>query len=346
MSLAITYPDEFFTTTAAQHLKHLRSQQFRPNRLAAEFLQKAVNVDGGERVIIPFDVQEHSVTTQIVTGYEAADTNVQTIFAPGYDTWAFNTRPVIYSWVDDAKNSGSKKLIDIIKSRVENTELALMQQLERRLLRQQAIAAMSDINTLNGDDETGGFLEAGGGVTVGTQDNTVHNVSKLTYASLVGFQNQIGDASGDASANLIGALARIHNRVQEGTKDATQLSGFVSLDAAENFIRLTQSQAQYGQGAVDPIALTIKAAGLTYKQCSNMPDAGTVTGSNNDEWSFLIVDHAAIKLQILKGLKFAMTPWRDVGGGHDAKLCFFRFGGQLTIQDWRSSAVLIGADTY
>lgn len=343
MSVSITYPSEFFTTTAAHHLAHIRSAQFRPNRLAQNFLAKSVNVDGGERVIIPFDVQEHSAGTQIVTGYEAADTNVQGIFEPGWDTWAFHVRPVIYSWVDDLKNSGRSKMIDMIKSRVENTEMALMQNLERRLLRQAAIPTMSDINTLGGDDESGGFLER---AAVGSQNNTVHNISKSTYATLVGFQNQRYDAAGDASANLIAGLINLQNRIVDGTKDTMQLQGYCSLAGAENLIRVTQSQAQYGKGGDDPYALTVRAGGLNYIQCSNMPNAGTDTGSSDQEWSFLVVDHAAIKLQILKGQKFTMTPWRDVGGGHDAKICFFRFGGQLTIQDWRSSGFVYGADTY
>ncbi len=344
MSTSITYPSEFFTTTAANHLQHIRSQQFRPNRIAMDLCAAAERVDGGERVIIPFDVQEHSVTTQVVTGYEAADTNVQTIFEPGHDTWAFNFRPVIVSWVDDAKNTGRAQIIDLTKSRVENTEKALMQQFERRVLRQQAVAAMSDINTFNADDETGGFFISAAN---GSQTGTVHNFNRGTHSSHPGFQHEFYDMAGDASANALFALRHVSNRVRERTDDPLSLCGYMSLDFAENYLNVTQTQERYQEGGADAVAGTaVKAAGLTWKQTTNMPNAGSATGVANKEWSFLVIDKNCVKLKVLGNLKWQMTPFRPVGGGHEAQLAFFRFGGQTIITDWGSCGLGIGGDTY
>ena len=164
-----TYSPEFYTTTAVNHLAKIGTNQFRPNRFARDLLQNAEGVDGGISWEIPFDVDEHSVTTQVITGYEAADTNVKAIFTPGHDTPAFGMRPVIVSWVDDAKNSGSAARIKLTKSRVENTERSLMQQLERRVLRFAAGAPVTDANRYNGDAEAWGVLET---VAGGDRHNT------------------------------------------------------------------------------------------------------------------------------------------------------------------------------
>jgi hypothetical protein len=344
VSTTIVYPSEFFTTTAANHLKKMGTNQFVPNPLAEAFLKEADVSGGGERVIIPFDVQEHSKTTQIVSGYEAADTDVQTVLVPGNDTWAFNIRPVIFSWVDDAKNKGRHEIISIVETRTENTKLALMQELERRLLLFQTIAAMSDINTLNGDDEAGGFIE---NTAVGSQNNVVHGISKATFAALPGFQNKRFDAAGDASANILPGARSVTNRIANRTKDPTKLRLYVSEPSAEAWGDQVQTFSRYGEGDADPIGLRIRVNGMMGMQVLNMPRNGTVTGVSDQEWSFLWIDHNRIKLNLLRSdLGFGMTPFRDVGGGHDSKLAFFRFGGQLTVSDWGSSGLLFGADTF
>ena len=67
MSLSRTYSDEFFTTTASKHLDWMESQQFRINPLAEDLLSNAKSASGGLQLEVPWDVQEHSTTTQVTT---------------------------------------------------------------------------------------------------------------------------------------------------------------------------------------------------------------------------------------------------------------------------------------
>lgn len=342
MSTTITYPDEFFTTTAAYHLKALRPQQFRVNRVAEAFLSMKAPAEG-ERVIIPFDVNEHSRTTRVVHGYESADMTFQTIFKPGTEEWAFFQRPVGYSWVDDAKNSGRAKLISQIESRTANTSEALLQQLERQLLKG-TVTALSDIKTLNGADVATGFIEA---AAVGAQTNVVHNISKATYAARPQFQNQFYDMLGDFSANGLPGLRDGHTRVKELTKDPTKLKGFCSINAGINYGNIVQPQERYmPKDGTDAVNMTTVIDGIKYEMSHAMPNDGTATGVADKEWSFLLLDMDKIKLNTFPGLAMDMTPWRDVGGGHNVKVCFFKFGGQTTIQHWGTTFLGIGGDTF
>jgi len=349
MSLTRTYPNEFFTTVASNHMEHTISQQFRPNDLVDMFLSKKKSVNGGLQVEIPFDIQEHSNTKQVTTGYEAADTAVQTILTSGSDQWAFWLRPVIVSWIDDAKVTGPGKLIDLTQTRTENTVLSTRQEMERRLLRFSAIAQMSDINTLNGDDEAGGFFE---NTAVGSQNNTVHGISKSTYGSFPGFQNQRYDAAGDASANALPGLRSLINRIRQRTRAQKDLRGYLSFSFAEHYGTVVQGQERYTEASsrqADAIGgETIIIGGIPTTQTPNMPNAGSTTGAGNDEWSALFVDHRCVQMQILGNGKLdgSMEPFHAFGAGHSTKIAFFKFGGQLCIGDWGSSGILFGGDTY
>jgi hypothetical protein len=341
MATSITYPDEFFTTTAANRLALIRQAQYRPYRLAQAFIDNAKMVDGGERVIIPFDVQEHSVTTQMTTGYEAVDMDVQTVLKPGTDTWFFAVSPIVFSWVDEAKNKGKAKHIDIIETRVKDTESRMRREFETQLLKGTQ-ASMSDLNTLNGADNSGGFIEED---AIQSQGNTVHGLSKSTYSTLPGFQNQIASIANDFSAGGIAALQEMHIRVQEITEDPTKLRGFASIAGAINYNTAVQANERYITQR-DAVRTGLMINGVEYQISSLMPDDGTQTINVNNKWSFLLLDMDAICFQAFNGLLFNMTPFRDVGGGHLVKAAFHQVAGQLTISNWGSSALGQGGETY
>jgi len=340
MSTTIVYPDEMFTTTGMARLKKLRSQQFRPYRITDAILSNAEKADGGERFLIPWDVQEHSITTQHVTGYETVDMDVQTVLKPGTDTWFFCVSPVVWSWVDQAKNSGKNKVIDIWQTRVENTEKRMRKEFETQLLRG-SVTGMSDLIPLNGVDFSTGIIEQD---AVGSQANTIHNVAKSSYSSLVGFQNQVADIAGDFSANGLSALRDMHTELQEVTDDPVKLEGFCSLAGAKNYGTTVQSNERYIDSR-DAVRLDVVIAGMRYKISSLMPNAGTVTGSNDDEWSFLVLDHGAIKFHGLQGLVMDMTETRDVGGSHQVKAAFMRLAGQMGAHSFGSTGLAYGGDT-
>jgi len=338
----IVADDELLTTTAFNRLDHIRQMQFRVQRLAQNMLEKKDTVDGGERLVVPWDVQEHSVTTQHVTGYEAVDMTFSPVMNMGNDTWFFAIRPVAWSWVDRAKNSGKHKVMDLVEKRVTNTEKALLVQLEQQWL-QANVAAMSDLNSLNGFDTSNGFFEE---LAVGSQTNTVHSVAKSTYSSLPGFQNQRFDMAGAYSTNgLIGARS-VSWDVEELTDDPTDIALYSSRAGELNYLRTVQGQERYTSDERDGAKLGVQIAGRRSIRVPSMPNAGAVTGTSDQEWTHLWLDHAVVKFKGFNGLVMDMTPFAPVGGGQQVSAAFFRVAGQTAIHHFGTSGVAFGGDTY
>lgn len=341
MSTTLTFPSEFFTSTALNRLKKLRTMQFRPYRLTDAIIASKMDDAEGDTLVVPYDTKEHSKTTQHVTGYESIDLDIGTVLDPGTDGWFFCLSPVVWSWIDQEKQKGKSKIIGIVETRTENTDLRMRREFETQLLRG-SVAAMSDLNSLNGADISTGFIEA---VDAGTQSNTVHGVSKATFSSLPQFQNQFADIGGDFSLSGLAELRNIHTELQEITDDAVSLQGFASLEGAKNYGRAVQSQERYIDNR-DAVRLDVVIAGLSYKISSLMPNSGTATGIADKEWSFLQIDTSVLKFHAFSGLVFDMTEFRDLGGAHMVKVAFHRLAGQMAIQGYGSQGVAIGGDTF
>lgn len=338
----LTIPNELLTAAAIERIKSVRSVLHRPYRVTDMVMGSAKKANAGSRFLIDWEVQDHSSTTQHVTGYETVDMDVQPTLIPGTDNWFFCLSPIAMSWVDTALNTGKNKRIDLWKTRVENTEKRMRKEFETQILRG-TVAGMSDLITWNGSDFSTGIIEPD---AVGSQGNTIHGVSKATYSSLPGMQNQVADIQGDFSANGLSALRDLHTELQEITDDATMLEGICSLAGAKNYGRSVQSQERYID-ARDAVRLDVVIAGMRYKISQLMPNNGTTTGGAGDnEWSFLVVDKNVLCFHGLPGLVMDMTPTRDLGGSHQVQVCFMRLAGQNGVTNYGSLGLAYGGDTF
>ncbi len=340
MATTIIADDELLTTTAFNRLDHIRQMQFRVQRFAQNMLEHKGTIDGGERLIIPWDVQEHSETTQHVTGYEPVKMNFSPVMKPGNDGFFFAIRPVAWSWVDKAKNSGKQKVMDLVEKRVTNTEKALMVQLEQQWL-QANVASMSDLNTINGFDTGDGFLEDD---VVGSQTNTVHNISKGTYSLLPGFQNQRFDIGGSYSTDGLVGARTVSWEVDELTDDPTNIMLYSSKAGELNYLRTVQGQERYTGEERDGAKQGVVIAGRRSIKVPNLPNAGGTTASS--PWTHLWLDHDVVKFMGFSSLVMDMTPFAPVGGGQQVSAAFFRIAGQTAIHHFGTSGVAYNGEAY
>lgn len=341
MAETFVFPSEAFTATALARLEKIANMQFRPHRVTQAVMQSAKDVTGGESLLIPWDVNEHSVTTQHTTGYEPIDLDVRTVLEPGRDDWAWTVSPIAVSWVDTGKNRGPEKQLDLVDERTENTIKRMEREFEQQVL-QGTVAVMSDFNTWNGDDVADGFIEA---AAVGTQNNVVHGKSKLTLAALPGFQNQFVDILGSFSTNGLARLIDMHTRVREITEDPMQLHGWASLEGGINYLRTVQQNERYMRDDPrDGVPTKLIINGMGYDYSTEMPDSGTATTAK--PWSFLLTDMRVIKFHGQSGLKFNLMPFRDLGGGHLVRVAFLQLAGQNAIHYWGTTGIAVDGDAF
>ena len=340
MATTWTFSDEEISTTALNYLINDRKMQDRPRHFATDLIKMKKEDGEGHTVVIPWDVQRHSSTTRMITGYEAVGMDVQTVMKSGRDEWAYTVSPVVWSIKDEKQNSGKAKKISVIERRTRDTDLRMLQELETRVLSATG-DSWADLNTVNGFDSSTGFFES---AAAGSQTNTVHDISKGTYSSLPGFQNQSGDVAGSASTNLLDQIRLMNLRIKDATDDPTKLMGYASILGANQYNKIVGGNERYTGDERDGARTKVLAGGLLYTVTSALPNAGAGAGGTlNDPWSFLTVDMGAVQLHTMPKMCMSMTDFSEISG-YRVKAAFMAFFGQLTIDYFGSSGVIYDAE--
>jgi hypothetical protein len=335
MATTWTFSDEEISTTSLNYLINDRKMQDRPRFFANDLISHKKEDGEGHTVVIPWDVQRHSESTRMITGYEAVNMTVQTVMKAGRDDWAYVVSPVVWSIRDEKQNSGKAKKIGILEKRTRDTDLRMLHELETRVLSASG-ASWADLNTINGFDSTTGFLEAGS-----SQTNTVHEISKGTYSSLVGFNNQRGDVGGAASTNLLDEMRLMQLRIKDATEDPTKLGCYASILGANQYNKIVGGNERYTGDDRDGARTKVLAGGMLHTVTSALPNAGTTT--TNDPWSFLTVDYGAIELHTMPNMCMSLTPFSEISG-YRVKAAFMEFFGQVTINYFASSGVIYDSE--
>lgn len=303
-------------------------------------------LDGGtHKIIIPIDVDDHSGMTQLATGYENINLGVQDVGQPGEDETGLWVTPVVIGPRETRRNRGKAAQIDILQARTKNALHAFRRNFHKRLWGTQDGTydeAFTDLNTLNGDDYSDGFLES---AAVGAQSNSVHGLSKSTY-NQIGWNHQYAAVGGAFGTAGLAALQLV--TVQ---KDSIRMSNngewFGSVSAMANLKRALNSNERYVDAKkLDGGRLALEWNGEKMTVCRDLPNSGTVTGQSNQEWSFVYLDLDTIKFRPEKGDYFSTGKFREIPGTLDVRYAPIVLGGQLLATYLGNHVLIRGADTY
>lgn len=329
MAVTITHSDEFLSTTSMTWVKNNRSALDRPHPVLQDALAHKEDVDGGERLVVQYETQRHSVNTQLSTGYEPVNLEATPVMTAGNEGWFYAIRPIIISGREEKINNGSAKITSILERRTQSTHRGMRADFEQQLLSGD-VASMSDLVTLNGFAVSTGILE---NAALGSQTNVVHNVSKLTYQALRGFQNQSVDLGANFSTAGLPLLTEQQIRIQEQSMDPTKVSMYASIAGASNLNRALQPNERYIDGKkLGAGELAMAFNGMAFKVTSLLPNTGA------DAWNFLAVDWNAIKLHCMSGMMFNQSEFKTISG-HDVRAAFVHTFCQTIVEDYGSSLV-------
>jgi hypothetical protein len=166
---------------------------------------------GGIKIQRPLSIQEHSTITQLATGYEPVSLAVNDVLRPAVYDWSDFVAPIVITKREELENSGEYAIVKILEARMKSVMGMLRRELNKQVLTGTS-SVLTSLNTLNGDSAAGGvgsatgFLEA---LAPGTQGNTVGGISKATFATTPGWQNQFVDIGGGGLAG--GSLAPFYD---------------------------------------------------------------------------------------------------------------------------------------
>ena len=299
---------------------------------------------GGTRIVQPLGFGEHSKTTRMSTGYERIDLSVSDVFQPAVYDFAHVVRPVAISAEEELTNQGDAAVLSILENRVTSVANALKRDYVKHIV-QGSVAEWDDWNTLNGIDVTNGFLEnaAAGG---GAQNASVGGVSKATFSSKTGWNNQFFDGSDSFNSNGLAGLYDLMVEINAVSAQGNPNVILASRAGFKNLKRSLQASERYmDEKSLDGGKMSTTFQGVPIDVEYYMPN-DVSGGSATNEASFYFLNMNDIyNLWDPKGY-FDLSDFETVSGEYDVRAAKLRVRGQLIAKHLGSSGLAVNLDTF
>ena len=183
---------EIVTTTLRNRSGKLSDNILNHNALFARLNMKGnVNpADGGREIVEELEYAENG-TADWYSGYEVLDTTPQEVFDAATFDWKQLAGTVSISGLEEIKNSGKERIINLLEKRIKN--------LEKSLMNSAAAAVYADGTT--DADSLGGlqYLVADDP----TASSSIGGINQSTYSF---WQNQYSAAAATSSGNILSRM--------------------------------------------------------------------------------------------------------------------------------------------
>jgi len=298
---------------------------------------------GGTRIVQPLGFGEHSKTTKMSTGYERIDLSVSDVFQPAVYDFGHVVRPVAISSEEELTNQGDSAILSILENRVTSVASALKREYVKQMI-QGGVAEWSDWGTLNGIDETDGFLEPAAPAG-GSQTASVGGVSKSTFSSKTGWNNQFFDGSDSFNSNGLAGLYDLLVEINAVSAQGNPNVILASRSGFKNLKRSLQASERYmDEKSLDGGRMSTTFQGIPIDVEYYMPNAGTT--STATDGSFYVLNMNDIyTLWDPKGY-FDLSDFEQVSGEYDVRAAKLRCRGQLIAKHLGSSGLAVNLDTF
>ena len=355
---SLTVDSELLSATSIEAAREARDVRHVTTPFLAELAryhgEGNPNKGSGHKWIGSFQTGEHSTPTLRRTGYEQLNLSFSSILTPMVLTPAEVTYPIGISAVEEDLNGGDLQTIELASRRSKAVMAEAKRQFEKQMIKG-GVAQYDDWGTLNGIDYTGSGTTAAGlleHAAVGSQSNTYGGFSKSSFASMEGTQNQFFDiGSSFNSSGLVGLYRTIIKAKARATDDLGGLTVLCSEKGMENYKRAIQANERYmvssGSEGLDATNLNLLINGVPAHTSNHMPDDGTNSTANKA--SFYLIDLNAIYVcwsKVLRDGYFSMSDFENVGNGYQVRVAEILVRGQLWVEYWGSSALLVNGETF
>jgi len=146
---------------------------------------------GGQKLDVPLILSEHSSITQMSSGYEPVNLAVKDVLRNATFNWCDFIAPVVITQKEELSNRGDRAIVSIAEARMKATMGQLQREVEKQLVAD-ASSILTELNTLDGQASSTGFLESHAPFT-GLQTNEVGGIDKQVFTD---FNNQFVSSSG------------------------------------------------------------------------------------------------------------------------------------------------------
>jgi len=301
--------------------------------------------DGGIKIQRPLSIAEHSQITNLPTGYEAVNLAVKDVLQPAIYNWSDFTAPIVITKKEELENQGEKAIVKIVEARMRSVMGMLRRELNKQILVGNS-TILTSVNTLNGN-VAGGFLEAENKGAAGSQNNTVGGISKQTYNTTNGWQNQVFDALGDFGTNGIRGMQQLAIEANSVTHMGEIDCVLMSEKCMANYRRALFAQERYiNEKTLDGGRMQLAFGGAVVEQDLEMGfDYTSADFGKTKPLSAYFLNFDGIKLCMHKDADFAVSPFEHISGT-TARAAQLYVKMQLIADHLGSCGVLFDADQF
>jgi hypothetical protein len=186
-----------------------------------------IESDGGSKVNCPAIMTEHSMITQLSSGYESINLAVKDPLRQTEYNWCDFAAPVVITEKEQLSNKGDRAVINIAEARLKSVMGMLQREFCKQIVQGDS-TSLTELETLSPTVSTGWF----GLQPFGQQAGLVGNLNKATYTTT--FQNQYVDCPSafpsvtDQATRLFRAMSKLYIDTQvyapEGEVDIILMS--------------------------------------------------------------------------------------------------------------------------
>jgi len=347
---SLTVDNELLSATSIEAAREARDLR----HVVTPFLAEHARVHGegqpsrgsGHKWVGSFQTGDHSSPTRRRTGYEQMNLTFSGVLTPYVLTPAEVSFPIGISSVEEDLNGGDLQTIELAARRAKATMNSAKRAFERQIIRGNE-PQFEDFHSLNGVDQADGFLE---NLAPGSQNNVIGGFSKSTHSALPGANNQFFDINNSFNTSGLNGLFRTLIKTKaRATDDLDGMTIFASELGLENYKRTIQANERYmvsDGGSLDGANMNLMISGVPAHVSTHMP---TTADSFTTNFSFIILDMNAIYFMFSKVIRdgyFSMSDFENVGNGYSVRVAEVLIRGQLWVQAWGSSALIVNGNTF
>ena len=289
-----------------------------------------IESDGGSKVNCPAIMTEHSMITQLSSGYESVNLAVKDPLRQTEYNWCDFVAPVVITEKEQLTNKGDRAVINIAEARLKSVMGMLQREFCKQIVNNES-TILSELQTLSPFGANGWF----GLQPFGLQTGSVGGLSKGTYTET--FQNQYVDCPSafpdetDFAVRLFRAMSKLYIDSQvyapEGEVDIILMSPRCyelyknSLFAQERYTSIQEQRDMAGKlglmfnGAkvyVEPnLGSTFTQADLGTGNAKDMDGSDIVFGSSANQYQTDSANNGTIDAMFLNSKLMSLYFDRD-----------------------------------
>lgn len=271
--MAVPNLSEIVTTTIQSRSKALADNNTNNNALLMRLNERGnvKTVSGGDVILQELAFADNS-TVKNYSGYEPLDISPSEVFSAASFDWKQKAVAVTISGLEQLKNSGKERMIDLLEARIGNAEDSMMNSVATDLY----------------SDGTGDGGKQIGGLQLLVADTPTNTVGGIDRNAAIGafWKNVSFDATTDGSAaattsNILGYMNTVYNRLVRG-RDKPDL-----IVADGNYYNLFLGALQPNQRFTDDRMASAGFTSLKFLGADVVLDGGIGGGCPSNHMYFL-----------------------------------------------------------